>query len=131
MKPIITIDDFAKLELRVGLVLEAAIVEKSEKLIRMKVLLGASTAEEKSEVTSNDSEENLVVSEDVRVIFSGIRAWYQPEDLVGKKFGFICNLAPRKMMGEESQGMMLAAGTEERAFLWPVPDDAPVGAVIR
>lgn len=106
----ITIDDFAKTEMRVGQILEATAVEGSEKLIREVVDFG----------------------EEKRVIFSGIRKWYQPEELTGKKFLYVTNLEYRKMMGEESQGMILAVdGPEGKPILMQVPEEAPVGAKIR
>lgn len=106
----INIEDFAKAEIRVGLILEAAIVEKSEKLIREVVDFG----------------------DEKRVVFSGIRKWYQPEDLVGKKYLYVTNLEPRKMMGEESQGMILAVdGPDGRPILVQMADDAPTGSRVR
>lgn len=83
-----TIDDFAKLEFKVGTVLEASDIEGSERLLKLIVDLG----EEKP-----------------RQILSGIKQWYAPEDLVDKQFVFISNLEPRMLMGLESQGMILAA----------------------
>ncbi len=81
-----TIDDFLKLEFRVGTVVEAAEVEGSEKLLKLTVDCG---------------EENH------RTILSGIKQWYSPNDIKGKQFVFIANLEPRTMMGIESQGMIL------------------------
>ncbi len=83
-----TIDDFAKLEFRVGKVLEAEAVEGSEKLIKQIVDFGELGK---------------------RQILSGIRKWFKPEQLVGKQFVYVFNLEPRMMMGLESQGMLLAA----------------------
>jgi methionine--tRNA ligase beta chain len=84
----ITIDDFSKVEIRVGKVELAENVEKSEKLIRLHVDFG---------------------SFGKRIIFTGVRGYgYTPEDFVSKQFLFVTNLLPRKMMGEESQGMILA-----------------------
>ncbi|MBR4935161.1 MAG: methionine--tRNA ligase subunit beta, partial [Anaerotignum sp.] len=83
----ITIDDFAKVELRVGEVLESTEVPKSKKLLRNVVKFG----------------------EEERVIFSGIKDAYAPGELVGKRVVVAYNLAPRKMMGEMSYGMILCA----------------------
>ncbi len=91
----ITIDEFSKVELRVGTVLEAEAVEGSEKLIKLMVDLG----EEKP-----------------RQILTGIKKWYKPASLAGKQFIFITNLEPRMMMGLESNGMLLATDTEK-----PIP----------
>ncbi|MFI3174203.1 MAG: methionine--tRNA ligase [Bacillota bacterium] len=83
----IDIDDFCKVELRVGEVIESSEVKKSKKLLRNIVKIG----------------------DEERVIFSGIKQWYSPEDIVGKKVVVVYNLAPRKMMGEMSYGMILCA----------------------
>lgn len=99
MKPTIAYDDFAKLDLRVGTVTECVEKEGSEKLLRLTVDFGA---------------------DGTRNILSGIKQWYKPKDLLGKQFIFVFNLAPRKMMGEESQGMILAAeGKRKPALLKP------------
>ena len=98
MKPIITYDDFDKLDLRVGTVINCEEKEGSEKLLRLTVDFG---------------------EEGTRTIFSGIKQWYKPEDLKDKQFVFVFNLAPRKMMDEESQGMLLAADGEKPLPLKP------------
>ena len=99
MKDQITIDDFVKLEIRIGKVVEATVPEGSKKLIRQVVDFGEEVGK--------------------RIIFSGILEWYQPEDLVGKQMPYVINLEPRKMMGEESQGMLVAAGGETAVLLHP------------
>lgn len=88
----INIDDFRRINFRVGKVTEALEVPKSSKLLKLKVSFG-------------DLGE--------RIIFSAIKKWYVPSDLEGKNFVFVFNLEPRKMMGEESQGMIVAAETED------------------
>ncbi|MBD5418958.1 MAG: methionine--tRNA ligase [Bacteroides sp.] len=80
-------DDFAKVDIRVGKVLECSNVPKSKKLLEFKI---------------DDGMEG-------RTILSGIAAYYKPEDLVGKEVCFIANFPPRKMMGRESMGMILSA----------------------
>lgn len=92
MKEIVNIDDFGKLELRVGTIKSAEKVDGSEKLLRLEVDFG--------EIG-------------LRQILSGIAKHYSPEDLVDSQRVFIVNLEPRKMMGLESQGMILAAGDED------------------
>lgn len=109
MKPIITFDEFSKLDLRVGKVLECAQKEGSEKLLRLSVDFG---------------------DEGIRNILSGIAAWYKPESLVGKQFIFVLNLEPRKIMGEMSEGMILAAEGKKPIPLKPSIKTAP-GATIR
>lgn len=87
LKPEIVFDDFAKLDIRVGTVVAAEKMEKSNKLLKLTINAGV----------------------DTRTILSGIALHYKPEDMVGKQVTFIANLAPRKMMGIESQGMILMA----------------------
>jgi methionyl-tRNA synthetase len=86
-KPVISIDDFAKLDLRAAKVLEASRVEGSDKLLQLKLDLGS----------------------EQRNVFSGIAASYKPEDLVGRYVVMIANLAPRKMRFGVSEGMVLCA----------------------
>ncbi len=87
LKPTIDIDDFKKIDLRVATVISCEKIQKSSKLLKLKVSLGF--------------EERQVVA--------GIAEHYQPEDLVGKKIVVVANLKPTKLMGNESNGMMLAA----------------------
>ncbi len=105
----ITIDDFAKVELRIGTVVDVEDLEGSEKLLKLTVDLG----------------EDLP-----RQILSGIKQWYSPENLKGKQFIFVANLEPRTMMGLESQGMILAADGEKPIPLIP-SEQVPPGTKIR
>ena len=108
----IALDDFAKLDLRVGKVLECGFVDGSDKLLRFKLDAG-------------DLGE--------RQIFSGIRAAYaDPEKLVGRSVVFIANLAPRKMRFGVSEGMILSAGTGgDDLFLLDVDAGARAGAQVK
>ncbi len=107
----VSIDDFARLDLTVGKVLEARNKEGSEKLIRLVVDVG----EEKH-----------------RIIFTGVRSFgYTPEDFSGKQFFFITNLAPRRMLDEESQGMILAVDGADRRPQFITAANMPIGAKIR
>lgn len=108
-KPIINYDDFAKLDLRVGEVKAAEKVEKADKLLHLTVDLGT----------------------EMRSIVAGIAEWYAPEELVGKKIIIVANLAPRKMRGVISQGMLLAA--ESDGVVSVLTSDKPMkpGALIR
>ncbi|HUD45124.1 MAG TPA: methionine--tRNA ligase subunit beta [Patescibacteria group bacterium] len=110
MKPTVTIDDFAKLDLRVGTVLTAERKEGSEKLIRLTVDFG---------------------EEGKRNILTGIAQWYQPEELLNKQYIFVFNLLPRTMMGEESQGMILAANGKNKPLLLKPSKKTQSGATIR
>ncbi|MEM1888895.1 MAG: methionine--tRNA ligase subunit beta [Pyrobaculum sp.] len=82
----LSIDDFRRLDLRVGKVVEAARIEESKKLIRLVVDLGS----------------------EKRQLVAGLAEYYRPEDLVGKYVVVVANLQPKKLMGVESQGMVLA-----------------------
>src|SRR5256714_1947915 len=108
----ITIDDFAKVEMRVGEVLTAERVPKSDKLLRFTVDLGESQP---------------------RQILAGIAEYYEPEKLVGRKLVVVSNLKPRKLRGFESQGMVLAAsvGDEGRPVLATFTEDVPNGARLK
>jgi methionine--tRNA ligase beta chain len=109
MKPLIQFDQFAAMDLRIGKVINCEEKEGSDKLLRLTVSFG------------EESEKNIL---------TGIKAWYQPAELIGKKFLFIINLEPRKMMGEFSEGMILAAEGEKPMPLTPI-GDVPEGATIR
>jgi methionyl-tRNA synthetase len=94
--PQISIDDFAKVDLRVARVLVAERIPKADKLLRLEVDLGY----------------------EKRQVLAGIAEYYAPETLIGRKVVIVANLAPRKMRGLESQGMVVAASVG--------PDGAPV-----
>jgi len=104
----ITIEEFAKIQLRVAEILEAERVEGSDKLIKMK----------------------LKVGEEIRQIVGGIGRHYASEELVGKKIIIVYNLEPKKLMGIESQGMLLAASIEGKMSLLTVDRDIESGAKI-
>jgi len=105
-----TIEDFQKLEFKTGKILEAEAVEGSEKLVRLQVDIGEETP---------------------RNIFAGIIKWYTPEELVGKTVIIVANLEPRKMMGSESQGMLLAADGGEKPIPLTTIEPVEPGAKIR
>ncbi|MEK6304496.1 MAG: methionine--tRNA ligase [Acidobacteriota bacterium] len=109
---IITIDDFVKVELRAATVLEAERIPKADKLLRLQVDLG----EEKP-----------------RQILAGIAQHYEPEQLVGRKIIVVSNLAPRKLRGLESNGMLLAAsiGEDGRPVLATFTEEVPNGARLK
>jgi methionyl-tRNA synthetase len=106
----ITIDDFAKIELRVGLVKVAERVPKADKLLRLEIDIGT----------------------EVRQILAGIAEAYAPETLVGRKVVIVANLAPRKLRGMESNGMIVAASLEGgKPVLAGFLEDVPVGARLK
>ncbi len=105
LKPSIAIDDFGKLDIRIGTVVAAEKMPKSDKLLKLTVNSGL----------------------DKRTILSGIAKHYAPEDLIGKQVTFIANLAPRKMMGIESNGMILMAEDKDGKLrlIRPIDEVAP------
>jgi methionyl-tRNA synthetase len=110
LKPDITYEDFEKLDLRVGRVLEAEKVPKADKLLKLIVDLGF----------------------EKRTILSGIAEYYKPEELVGKLVTVVANLAPRKIRGIESQGMLLMAGNDFGKLYSVGPEkDIEVGSVVK
>ena len=108
----ITIDDFAKVELRVGEIKVAERVPKADKLLRFEVDLGEGQP---------------------RQILAGLAEWYEPEKLVGRKVVVVANLKPRKMRGLESQGMICAAslGEEDTPAIATFVDDVKIGARLK
>lgn len=127
----ISIDDFSKIEVRVGKVIEARNKEGSEKLIRLVVDIGKTVIGHIGpigEIRPIGNEQH-----ETRVIFTGVRGFgYTPEDFLNKQFFFITNLAYRKMMDEESQGMILAVDSADKSKpLFISAEGMPVGAKIR
>lgn len=100
----ISLDDFAKVELKVGTVLEAEEIPNLDKLLKLQVDLG----EEKP-----------------RQVLSGIRKWYKSEKLIGKQFVFITNLESKVIMGLKSEGMILAVGDKKPILLKPASKVSP------
>jgi len=110
-KPNVQFDDFAKLEFRVGEVIACEEVAKSKKLLK----------------------ETIKIGNETRTILSGIKKWYSAEDMVGKKVMVVCNLEPRKIAGEVSEGMIVAAESpdgEMISLMTPDNADMPSGGEI-
>lgn len=108
-KNIIEFDDFTKVDLRVGTVIEAENIPKSDKLLKLKVDTGL----------------------DQRTILSGISKYYSPDEIINKKVMVLINLKPRKMMGFESEGMLLLADDGDGNLSLMQPDsDISDGAVV-
>jgi methionyl-tRNA synthetase len=106
----ITIDDFAKVELRVALVKTAERVKGADKLLRLEVDLGT----------------------EVRQLVAGIAEAYEPETLIGRKVVIVANLAPRKLRGLESNGMIVAASPEGgKPVLASFLEDVPIGTRLK
>jgi methionyl-tRNA synthetase len=109
--PQIAIDDFVKVDLRVAQVVVAERIPKADKLLRLEVDLGYER----------------------RQILSGIAEWYTPEELIGRRIVVIANLAPRKMRGLESHGMLLAAsnGEDGKPILATFAEDIALGSRLK
>ena len=105
--PPIAFDDFTKVEMTVVKVLACENVKKSEKLLKFQLDDGTGTP---------------------RQILSGIAKFYKPEELIGKTLVAVTNLAPRKMMGQESRGMLLSAERGEKLHLLMLDDKIPAGS---
>jgi len=106
----ITIEDFAKIELRVGQIKSAERIQGADKLLKLMVDIG----------------------DEVRQVLAGIALGYAPEDLVGRKVVLVANLAPRKMRGLESNGMLLAASVADgKPVLCTFAEDIAVGAKVK
>ena len=101
---LISIDDFAKVEIKIGKILECEKIEKSNKLLKTQIDIGDKTIQ----------------------VVAGLGKRYAPEDLIGKKVPVVTNLKPAKLMGEKSEGMIMA--TESAAIL--TPDDCEIGELL-
>lgn len=104
IKADIQYDDFAKLDIRTVTIVEAEAVPKSKKLLKLKVDVGTET----------------------RTVLSGISEHFKPEEIVGKKVLYLANLAPRKMMGMESQGMILMAEDRDGSLTFVSPEEGTI-----
>ena len=107
----ITIDEFMKIQLKTAKVLAAERVPKSEKLLKLQVSLGEGT--------------------EPRQIVAGIGKKYEPEALIGKTIVIVANLKPAKLMGIESQGMVLAAGDSEVHGLATILEEVDPGTKVK
>ena len=107
----ITWNDFAKVEFRIGQIVEAISVEASDKLIRMVVDFGEMGK---------------------KVVYSGIRKYYQPEELLDKKTVFVVNMVPKKVMGEDSEAMIFGGEDEvnDKMSILILEKDLPNGTKV-
>jgi methionyl-tRNA synthetase len=109
---LISIDDFAKIGMRVGTIIDCSAVEGSDKLLKETVDFGPEIG--------------------TKIILSGLRKWYNPESLIGKQGIFVVNLPARKMMGiYESEGMIMVAENGEKLVILKPAKKMPNGARIR
>jgi methionyl-tRNA synthetase len=107
--PRISIEEFARIQMRVGQVLEAERVEGSRKLIKMRVDIGT----------------------EVRQVVAGIAGAYEPASLLNRKIILVANLKPAKLMGIVSDGMVLAATAGDRPILATFAEDVPNGSLLK
>lgn len=104
----VTIDKFQEFDIRIVKILEASRIENSEKLLKLIVDIGI-----------NETDDS---KQEVRQILAGIGKSYVPEDLIGREVTAIVNLEPRMMMGQESQGMILATGDDIENISLLIPE---------
>jgi methionyl-tRNA synthetase len=104
-------DDFAKMDIRIGTILSAEKMAKSDKLLKLEIDTGI----------------------DKRTVLSGIAKWYKPEDIIGQQVTILVNLAPRKMMGIESNGMILMSENDkgELSFVAPTKNNQNNGSTVK
>jgi methionine--tRNA ligase beta chain len=104
----ISFEEFKKIELKVGKVLNAEKIEGSEKLLKLIVDLG----------------------DEKRQLVAGIAKYYEPEDLIDKEIVVVTNLEPKKLMGIESQGMLLAANVDGEPVILIPEKEVPPGTIV-
>jgi len=109
LKPTITLDQFKQVDLRIAKVVSAERVKKSDKLLKLQVSIGG----------------------EQRQIIAGIAQHYAPEELVGRKIVVVANLAPAKLMGQESQGMLLAANDGTHIAVLTLEKEMPEGSIVK
>jgi len=105
----INFEEFQKIDLRIGKIIEAERIEGADKLLKLKVDLG----------------------EEKRQLVAGIAKFYQPEDLIGKEIVVVANLEPKIFRGVESQGMLLAGDVEGKPVLLKPDEEVPPGTKVR
>ncbi len=109
MKPVIGFDEYNKIEVRVGEIVGAVVPEGSNKLIQFKVDFGGEIGQ--------------------KTIFSGIKEWYKPEELVGVKTIWVVNLAPKKTPFGDSEGMLFACDTADgKPYMVRMGEEVEVGS---
>lgn len=105
----ITIEDFAKVQMRVGQILEAEKIEGSRRLIKLRVDIGT----------------------EVRQVVAGIAEAYEPANLLNRKVVIVANLKPAKLMGVESNGMIVAASIDGKPVLETFTEEVPNGSLLK
>jgi methionyl-tRNA synthetase len=105
----ITIEDFARVQMRVGQIIEAEKIEGSRRLLKLRVDIGT----------------------EVRQVVAGIAEAYEPSSLLNRKIVLVANLKPAKLMGVESNGMIVAASIDGRPVLATFTEDVPNGVLLK
>jgi len=136
----ISFEDFQKIDLRVGKIIRAEKIEGSEKLLKLIVDLGndpstgsgqaPSTGSGQAPSTGSGQAPSTGSGQGIRQIIAGIAKFYQPEDLVGKEIIVVANLESKKLMGLESQGMLLAAEKDGEPVILIPEKKVPPGTKI-
>ena len=106
----VSYEEFSKLDIRIGKIVEVEEIPKSKKLIKLMIDIG---------------------EENPRQVVAGIKQYYKPEDLVGRQVVVLTNLQPVKLMGVESKGMILAGDIDGRAVLLQPDSEVPPGTKVR
>lgn len=132
----ISIDDFKKLDIRVGTIRAAEPIADADKLLRLEVDLGVDPSASSGQDPSADSTPRLGSGQtnsgrDIRQIVAGIARQYEPQALVGKRVVVLANLEPRVLCGVESQGMLLAADANGEPVLLSPERETPPGSVVK
>jgi methionine--tRNA ligase beta chain len=107
--PMITYDDFKKLDIRIGTIVSAESVKGTDKLLKLEIAFGT----------------------EKRQLVAGIAETYQPDHLIGKEIPVLLNLEPRNIRGVESQGMILAADADGKPILLHPDRQVPSGSIVR
>ena len=108
--PVVSYDDFAKLDIRVAKIIKTEPIEGKSRIIKGRIDLG------------NDDQRDVII---------GGAQYYKPEDIVGRTVIVIANLEPKRMAGVESNAMLLAADVDDRPFWLTVVEDVPLGSPIK
>ncbi len=108
--PVVSYDDFAKLDIRVAKIIKTEPIEGKSRIIKGRIDLG------------NDDQRDVII---------GGAQYYKPEDIVGRTVIVIANLEPKRMAGVESNAMLLAADVDDRPFWLTVLEDVPLGSPIK
>lgn len=125
----VNIEDFKKLEIKIGKIIAAEKVEGAGKLLKLQVDFGSAKQNSNEQELSLEDQEKPTKM--IRQIVSGIAEYYSPEFLIGKEFPFIINLEPRIIRGTKSQRMILAVDVEGEPILINPDKEVPPGSIVR